>query len=508
MPRPHAILTLLAAFAVGAAPACRSFEVVNAQHCHHASGDQTCAERYDAERPFCVGPSDECTTADEYGCVADLPAIECYSPCGHGTLFDDDASCLDGLAEEDTAGDGDGDEPDPEPMCGNGIVEGDEECDDGNDVDDDDCTNACTLPVCGDGIVQEHLGETCDDGNTLAGDECAASCVLPGTIVWDRTYDFDECAGYAVALASDDTIVVAVHCTEFKGRVMGFDADGERVWDHNVMDSPLSVAVSPTDENAIVGDFPATSQAQLRYHGSNGAYSWHQNMNAIPSRFEDVAIAGNGEIVVVGSSGQNSLMRRYTPNGMLLWSYVDEDGGPFVAVAVNAQGRAWALQRNSSRIQTFSADGMAGWVSAEIGVSVWGRLAVDHEDNIFAVSMPDNTGDRFQVDKFDTDGTPLWTVVHDDESTLEIGRSLALVPTGGVLVVGLVGQDGWNGDVEGRLSWFTADGVHLQDVAYEGAGEGANFLWDVAVSDEGYAVAVGFQDTQAHSRLWIIKVAI
>ena len=29
--------------------------------------------------------------------------------------------------------------------CGDGIIEGAEQCDDGNDVNDDDCTNSCLL---------------------------------------------------------------------------------------------------------------------------------------------------------------------------------------------------------------------------------------------------------------------------------------------------------------------------------------------------------------------------
>ena len=66
----------------------------------------------------------------------------------------------------------------PLPECGNGEVEGLEECDDGNMVDDDACTNACTLPICGDLIVQE--GEGCDDGNDVDDDACTNTCTLPG----------------------------------------------------------------------------------------------------------------------------------------------------------------------------------------------------------------------------------------------------------------------------------------------------------------------------------------
>ncbi len=47
--------------------------------------------------------------------------------------------------------------------CGNGEVDGNEECDDGNEVNTDECTNACLVNVCGDGY--EYVGEeSCDFG--------------------------------------------------------------------------------------------------------------------------------------------------------------------------------------------------------------------------------------------------------------------------------------------------------------------------------------------------------
>ncbi len=44
--------------------------------------------------------------------------------------------------------------------CGNGRTEGDEQCDDGNQVNEDACRNDCTLPYCGDNIIDS--GEDCD----------------------------------------------------------------------------------------------------------------------------------------------------------------------------------------------------------------------------------------------------------------------------------------------------------------------------------------------------------
>src|SRR5262245_61547425 len=73
----------------------------------------------------------------------------------------------------------------PESVCGNGIVEPQEYCDDGNQADGDSCPANCKMKVegptdnsyaiqCGDGKVD--VTEQCDDGNVQAGDGCSASC--------------------------------------------------------------------------------------------------------------------------------------------------------------------------------------------------------------------------------------------------------------------------------------------------------------------------------------------
>src|SRR5207249_951658 len=57
--------------------------------------------------------------------------------------------------------------------CWDGVVDPDEECDDGNLMNGDGC-NDCRLPRCGDGILD--LGEQCDDGNTDDTDGCTNAC--------------------------------------------------------------------------------------------------------------------------------------------------------------------------------------------------------------------------------------------------------------------------------------------------------------------------------------------
>jgi fibro-slime domain-containing protein len=73
-------------------------------------------------------------------------------------------------------------------VCGNGLLEPPEGCDDGNTKNGDGCSSTCTvetgyrcpvpgkpcIPICGDGVIEGS--ETCDDGNTMNGDGCSSTC--------------------------------------------------------------------------------------------------------------------------------------------------------------------------------------------------------------------------------------------------------------------------------------------------------------------------------------------
>ncbi|MCH7568183.1 MAG: DUF4215 domain-containing protein [Nanoarchaeota archaeon] len=57
-------------------------------------------------------------------------------------------------------------------ICGNGIIEEGETCDDNNDIGGDGCSENCQIEICGDGILQLNIGEECDDGNENNNDTC------------------------------------------------------------------------------------------------------------------------------------------------------------------------------------------------------------------------------------------------------------------------------------------------------------------------------------------------
>jgi cysteine-rich repeat protein len=63
--------------------------------------------------------------------------------------------------------------------CGDGVLSGNEQCDDGNTTSGDGCSSVCmkeTPNTCGNGVVEVDKGEQCDDGNMADGDGCSSTC--------------------------------------------------------------------------------------------------------------------------------------------------------------------------------------------------------------------------------------------------------------------------------------------------------------------------------------------
>jgi len=70
-----------------------------------------------------------------------------------------------------------GDDTPNNPNCGDGVLDGQEICDDGNTASGDGCNATCSSDeTCGNGVIDDGVEETCDDGNLLGGDGCSADC--------------------------------------------------------------------------------------------------------------------------------------------------------------------------------------------------------------------------------------------------------------------------------------------------------------------------------------------
>jgi cysteine-rich repeat protein len=162
-----------------------------------------------------LGPGDSfCDGSSRFVCGPDLVTLdeeECEGRCTGGECVD--AQCGDGSLQADEECD-DGNEIDTddcpstclEASCGDGyLFSRQEDCDDGNNIDTDDCPSTCRSPQCGDGFTWEGT-EECDDGNSKDSDGCLQNClrascgdgeVFTGTEECDDANedDTDDCPG-------------------------------------------------------------------------------------------------------------------------------------------------------------------------------------------------------------------------------------------------------------------------------------------------------------------------
>ena len=125
----------------------------------------------DAETFFSAGNSGSRPAHDVFELEIEIP----LGRCCHGS------TCLGEWTEEDCAANPAWtwtpgvDCSESCSVCGDGIVEGGEDCEDGNTIDGDGCDSNCTFTGCGNGIVT--AGEACDDGNLVNTDDCVDLCV-------------------------------------------------------------------------------------------------------------------------------------------------------------------------------------------------------------------------------------------------------------------------------------------------------------------------------------------
>ncbi|MDP2340844.1 MAG: hypothetical protein Q8O67_07800 [Deltaproteobacteria bacterium] len=189
----------------------------------------------------CVALEDECQRADGREAVA----VDDGAPCEQGI-------CVRGACVA--------------ARCGDGLSGDPEECDDGNDVDGDACTNSCTEAVCGDGVVQLGV-DPCDDGNDVDGDGCDGDCSISGcgngitagseACDDDNAIDDDGCTNACALPRCGDTIVqLGEDCDDdaFAPGGSGVDGDGCNACSLDVCgDGVVFVGVEACDDGPGAG---------------------------------------------------------------------------------------------------------------------------------------------------------------------------------------------------------------------------------------------------------------
>lgn len=392
-------------------------------------------------------------------------------------------------------------------VCGDGIVDGDEACDDGNGEIADGCELDCTLTA--DTLEWSHaaVGEgrrfrdvVIDGGESawaigeFATDEMLLRRFSPtGETLFSTTIQVDAGdthQGATISLNASGSALVAGMTDNGYPSIAEVDSDGQHLWSQfgQLGNEPNAVqyldsAVTPDGDLILVGSVvrPNHDGYMTRATGL-GSMVWGGVLGATPIGYNEtlrgVAIDGAGNIYCVmnrfaGHDGSpEALAYKLSPAGMTLWN-------SDIVLA-------------SSSFET----GIDLELLPNGGVLVAGtRELTDHSGAWFAELSED-------------DGTPLQIdyVTLPSPSPLVL-RSLDVSP-GGARVA--VGETRFVGSGE-TLAWVRAwdsDGV-VQWTQYVSGPEGATSLEanSVGISDDGAVVVVGQVVAGNSITAWIAKLA-
>ncbi len=175
-------------------------------------------------------------------------------------------------------------------ICGDGVIDYSEECEDGNVANGDGCSASCLreaseAPGCGDNLVNrapDGTGEDCDDGNLLDGDGCSAGCLSEGAAAIGVS-----CGNSDVAVTSP-TALAGEECDDGNA-ARGDGCSNECLWEGSPTLSEIGGAVCndgsielPTEEcedgNVTDGD---GCSASCLWEGSSVTYGSSCGLNGI-----------------------------------------------------------------------------------------------------------------------------------------------------------------------------------------------------------------------------------
>jgi cysteine-rich repeat protein len=363
-------------------------------------------------------------------------------------------------------------------LCGNGVLDSGESCDDGNHDNTDDCLDNCVEARCGDGFVwADH--EECDDGNGINTDACLDTCVAARCgdgFRWTGheecddgdTYNTDACLDTCVEASCGDGYLWSGHeeCDDGNGfntdgclstcvaavcgdghRWVGVEEcdDGNDGDDHDECldgciaatcgDSHVWTGVEECDDGNDGDDHDECLDGCIAATCGDGVvWSGHEPCDGSPATCTEAGydMPGVGECTV-HCEIQSPGLCCVTP----AWITAEVDSDPYyhggaTALALDAAGRPHLVYRfDYDSIGYAYHDGM-GWQKQ------WLPISESSSDEKWGLSIALDDADRPHVAYCDSgwhDFTDLWYVYHDgstwidEEVDTDLGDSHSVFPS-------------------------------------------------------------------------------
>jgi cysteine-rich repeat protein len=370
---------------------------------------------------------------------------------------------------------------------------------------------------CGDGTIDDD--EVCDDGNERDGDGCNRDCLRSGSVLWEQTFQGNDPGqtrddrGYRLAIDAHDEIVVVGEAAVPDARqnvfVRKYGANGEVRWTKQpgkAGDDEAWAVQILDDGGVVVGGYvfdDATGRDfWLAGFDADGRERWQFQRDAAeiagravdPSRRSDDEIRGlvvtaPDRIVVVGKSFVDGAEDRFAAHGR-----VDASG---------LRLSAWDL---ASAEQPGGWDAVADVARTDSGFVLTGsrtRFARDGAKSLW-------------VGWFDTHGAPLRELAIEPPGwpTPAGGEGNRLSSTNGTIhLAALLG--GWGTEANAYYGAL-ADGRVLWSREYDGPASLRDFAHGITVDREGNVIVVGEANgapdrtgtgPDANAQVWITKLA-
>lgn len=342
------------------------------------------------------------------GCFEDSPPLDETTSTGatDGTPTDTGSTTAAPASTDDE--DGSTAAPDTtaaEPVCGDMQVEGDEECDDGNDQPADGCT-ACRISLTPTWV--ETFGTDLAEEGAFSVAAAPMSVTVGGALAGDTG-------------SSDIWLEVLDNDGESQGRVL---VDGGANQKDAILDVRLGSEGTLWATGAIDVGAPGYSQIDVRKLSDSLDTEWAEQagVDNLSDRGHGIAVVDGG-VVVAGFVGQgigtDAWLARYDGDGMLVDQYQCDCGGFGVGIDVAAMPdriRALALDGFSAELWAFDAalvDEPSWEVTFEVEIGVNSVAMTPDGDTVVCGSYTGGNDIVFWLARFDPTGDERWTATHD-----------------------------------------------------------------------------------------------